>query len=74
MVALLASTLLLTASASPASAAPGRAYVANHGSDTVSVIDLAIPPGTSGGRYQVCSRAPVGSGSTITAPVTLDVA
>lgn len=38
-VALAASTLLLTAS--PAQAAPGRAYVTNANSDTVSVIDTA---------------------------------
>ena len=40
-VALLASSLLLVVAASPASAAPGRAYVANGASDTVSVVDTA---------------------------------
>ena len=40
-VVLLASTLLLVVGASPASAAPGRAYVTNSGSDTVSVVDTA---------------------------------
>ena len=50
-VALLASTLLLTVSASPASAATGWAYVTNHGSDTLSVAGAKQRytfPGTAG--------------------------
>ena len=41
LVLLMASTLLLTIGATPATASPGRAYVSNSGSDTVTVIDTA---------------------------------
>ncbi len=33
-----------------------------------------LPAGLATGRYQICFRAPAGSGTTVTAPVTLDVA
>ena len=54
VVALAAATLLLTVGASPASAAPGRAYVANSASDTVSVVDTAT--------NTVITAIPVGNG------------
>jgi len=41
LVLLIASTLLMTIGANPATASPGRAYVSNNGSDTVTVVDTA---------------------------------
>ena len=34
----------------------------------------SVPAGTAPGRYQVCFLAPINNGTTITGPVTLDVA
>jgi len=41
LVLVIASTLLMTIGANPATASPGRAYVSNNGSDTVTVVDTA---------------------------------
>lgn len=45
-----------------------------NGSGVIGPTAGYVPAGTPAGRYQVCFRAPVGGGGTVTGPVTLDVA